>query len=95
MSRVCLHRWAPVVEGQGNTKVFSCPFHKWGYGLDGRLISAPFMDQAEGFTPKECSLPEVRTEIVTALGLIFIVAASVLLPTSRHRLTAAAQPVAA
>ena len=28
-------------------------------------------------------------------GLIFIVAASVLLPTSRHRLTAAAQPVAA
>jgi phenylpropionate dioxygenase-like ring-hydroxylating dioxygenase large terminal subunit len=72
MSRVCLHRWAPVVEGEGNTKVFSCPFHKWGYGLDGRLISAPFMDQAEGFTPKDCSLPEVRTEIVTALGLIFI-----------------------
>ena len=28
-------------------------------------------------------------------GLIFIVAASVLLPASRHRLTAAAQPVAA
>ena len=28
-------------------------------------------------------------------GLVFIVAASVLLPTSRHRLTAAAQPVAA
>jgi phenylpropionate dioxygenase-like ring-hydroxylating dioxygenase large terminal subunit len=27
MSRVCLHRWAPVVEGEGNTKVFSCPFH--------------------------------------------------------------------
>ena len=28
-------------------------------------------------------------------GLIFIVAASVLLPACRHRLTAAAQPVAA
>ncbi len=72
MSRVCLHRWAPVVEGEGNTKVFSCPFHKWGYGLDGRLISAPFMDRAENFSPKECSLPEVRTEIVESLGLIFI-----------------------
>ena len=72
LSRVCLHRWAPVVEGAGNTKVFSCPFHKWGYGLDGRLISAPFMDRAEDFAPKECRLPEIRTEIVADLGLIFV-----------------------
>ena len=72
MSSVCLHRWAPVVEGEGNTKVFSCPFHRWGYALDGQLLGAPFMDKAEDFVPKASRLPELRTEIVEALGLIFI-----------------------
>jgi phenylpropionate dioxygenase-like ring-hydroxylating dioxygenase large terminal subunit len=72
MSRVCLHRWAPIAEGSGNAKIFSCPFHKWGYSLDGQLLGAPFMEQAEGFSPKECRLPEVRTEIVEGLGLIYI-----------------------
>jgi phenylpropionate dioxygenase-like ring-hydroxylating dioxygenase large terminal subunit len=72
MSRVCLHRWAPVVSGEGNAKLFSCPFHKWGYALDGQLLGAPFMDQAAGFEPKQCRLPEIRSEIVEPLGLIFI-----------------------
>ncbi len=70
MSRTCLHRWAPVASGKGNTKLFSCPFHRWGYGLDGRLRVAPFMEKAEGFDPKKCSLPEIRSEIV--LGTIYI-----------------------
>src|ERR1700761_1980674 len=72
LSSVCLHRWAPVVEGHGNARIFSCPFHKWGYALDGRLLGAPFMDQAAGFAAKECKLPEFRTEIVEELGLIFM-----------------------
>jgi phenylpropionate dioxygenase-like ring-hydroxylating dioxygenase large terminal subunit len=70
MSRICLHRWAPVVEGRGNTKVLSCPFHKWGYGLDGQLLGAPLMEEARGFEPKNCRLPEVRSEIVG--GVIYI-----------------------
>ncbi len=72
MSRVCLHRWAPIVSGAGNTKVFSCPFHKWGYGLDGQLLGVPFMDKAAEFDPKECRLPEIRSEIVEDLGFIFV-----------------------
>jgi len=72
MSRVCLHRWAPVVEGAGNAKVFSCPFHKWGYGLDGQLLGAPFMEQVGDFQAHECRLPEIRSEIIEGLGLIFI-----------------------
>ncbi|BBK42244.1 (2Fe-2S)-binding protein [Allostella vacuolata] len=72
LSRVCLHRWAPIATGQGNTNLFSCPFHRWGYGLDGRLLGAPFMDDAENFDHKSCRLPEMRTEIVEALGLIFV-----------------------
>jgi len=72
MSRVCLHRWAPIVSGSGNATLFSCPFHRWGYGLDGQLLGAPFMDEASGFDAKSCRLPEVRSEIVEALGFIFI-----------------------
>ena len=72
LSSVCLHRWAPVVEGKGNARIFSCPFHKWGYALDGRLLGAPFMDQAAGFVAKDCKLPEFRTEVVEELGLIFM-----------------------
>ena len=70
LSRVCLHRWAPVVSGAGNTRLFSCPFHRWGYDLTGQLRTAPFMEQAAGFDPARCRLPEIRSEIV--VGSIYI-----------------------
>jgi phenylpropionate dioxygenase-like ring-hydroxylating dioxygenase large terminal subunit len=69
MSRICLHRWAPLVGGHGNTKRFSCPFHKWAYALDGQLVGAPFMDNVD-FEVKPCRLPEYRTEIVD--GFIYL-----------------------
>jgi len=70
LSRICLHRWAPVAEGQGNVNLFSCPFHRWAYGLDGQLVAAPLMDSAKGFNIKNCRLPEVRSETVD--GVIYI-----------------------
>lgn len=70
MSRVCLHRWMPIVEGTGNARGFACPFHSWSYGLDGQMLGAPSMEQANGFSPKAQRLPQIRTEIVS--GLIFI-----------------------
>jgi phenylpropionate dioxygenase-like ring-hydroxylating dioxygenase large terminal subunit len=69
LSRICLHRWAPLVNGAGNARRFSCPFHKWAYGLDGRLLGAPLMDDVE-FDPQSCRLPEYRTEIVD--GFIYL-----------------------
>jgi phenylpropionate dioxygenase-like ring-hydroxylating dioxygenase large terminal subunit len=63
MSRVCLHRAAPIAEGTGNRKLFSCPYHAWSYATDGQLIRAPMMEGAEGFDEKDCKLPELRTEI--------------------------------
>ena len=69
LSRICLHRWAPLVNGSGNARRFSCPFHKWAYGLDGRLLGAPLMDQVE-FDSQACRLPEYRTEIVD--GFIYL-----------------------
>ena len=70
MSRVCLHRWMPIVEGAGNARGFACPFHSWSYGLDGQMLGAPSMEQAAGFHPTTLRLPQVRTEIVC--GLIFV-----------------------
>lgn len=69
LSRVCLHRWAPLVDGAGNTKRFSCPFHKWAYDLDGRLVGAPLMDKVD-FDLHSCRLPEYRIEI--ADGFIYL-----------------------
>jgi phenylpropionate dioxygenase-like ring-hydroxylating dioxygenase large terminal subunit len=63
MSNVCLHRAAPIAEGTGRRKLFTCPYHSWGYDTEGRLVAAPLMDGVKGFTPKDCRLPQVRTEV--------------------------------
>jgi len=38
---VCRHRGARLAEGCGVARDFSCPYHGWTYGLDGRLVSRP------------------------------------------------------
>lgn len=41
---VCRHRGARIVDDcAGRTKVFQCPYHAWTYGLDGKLVGAPYM----------------------------------------------------
>ena len=37
----CAHRGAQVADDCGKTRMFSCPYHGWTYGLDGRLTGAP------------------------------------------------------
>lgn len=63
LSRVCLHRAAPVVEGDGNRTHFTCPYHAWSYGLDGVLLRAPLMEGTSAFVPGDCRLPELRCEL--------------------------------
>ena len=62
LSRVCKHRGMPVVEGDGNRKDFSCPYHLWRYGLDGRFLFAPAMDRSVTFDASKCNLPHVAHE---------------------------------
>jgi phenylpropionate dioxygenase-like ring-hydroxylating dioxygenase large terminal subunit len=69
LSRVCLHRWAELLQGSGHCQRFACPAHKWTYGLDGHLIGAPAMDQVQ-FDPREQRLPEYRSEVVD--GFIYV-----------------------
>ncbi|MES3004068.1 MAG: aromatic ring-hydroxylating dioxygenase subunit alpha [Pseudomonadota bacterium] len=60
-SNACLHRSVAVAPpGAGNRRAFACPFHGWTYDLDGRLIGAPRMDQAECFDKRDCRLPPLR-----------------------------------
>ena len=63
MSAVCRHRGMVLAEGSGNCRRFTCPYHHWSYGLDGRLLGAPAMDRAVGFDPAEHGLIELKTEI--------------------------------
>ena len=52
----------PVVEGRGNRKDFSCPYHLWRYGLDGRFLFAPAMERSASFDASKCNLPRVAHE---------------------------------
>lgn len=74
LSRVCIHRAMPIVEGHGSARRFVCPYHKWTYELDGRLRSAPMMQGAAEFEAKECRLPELQLEEWN--GFIFVNASS-------------------
>ena len=38
---VCRHRGAKLVSEPCHKTVFTCPYHNWSYGLDGKLISRP------------------------------------------------------
>jgi phenylpropionate dioxygenase-like ring-hydroxylating dioxygenase large terminal subunit len=40
-ANICRHRGAPVASGCGKARVFSCPYHGWTYGLDGKLVGLP------------------------------------------------------
>lgn len=63
MSAVCRHRGMVLAEGSGNCRRFTCPYHHWSYGLDGKLLGAPAMDRAVGFDPAQHGLIELKTEL--------------------------------
>jgi choline monooxygenase len=61
-SNICLHRGVRIVEGSGNKRGFSCPFHGWSYKLEGRLIGAPHMKDVAGFDLSAHRLAPIRVE---------------------------------
>ena len=65
LSTVCRHRLMLVVApgDKGNTGQFVCPYHRWTYGLDGRLESALHMEQNPSFDRSKICLPHYRLEI--------------------------------
>jgi phenylpropionate dioxygenase-like ring-hydroxylating dioxygenase large terminal subunit len=68
---VCRHRGTRLEEDAcGRVSAIQCPYHAWTYGLDGRLIGAPHMDDVPGFDKADYSLHPVRLELWE--GSIFV-----------------------
>ena len=69
---VCMHRGNRLREpGRGHADEFSCLFHGWRYGIDGRLIAA--LDSQcfkQGVPAEKLSLAPVRCE--TWAGFVFV-----------------------
>src|SRR5581483_6808156 len=43
----CRHRGMKVCRyDKGSTMMFTCPYHGWGYGTDGKLVGVPFFKEA-------------------------------------------------
>jgi len=58
---VCRHRGTRLCEERsGHFSAIQCPYHAWTYGLDGRLIGAPHMDDVPGFVKADYSLQAVN-----------------------------------
>ncbi|KXL44793.1 hypothetical protein M433DRAFT_100246 [Acidomyces richmondensis BFW] len=61
---VCRHRAFPVVVGdQGSSKIFSCKYHGWSYGLNGKLAKAPGYQELSGFDKEKNGLLPVHIHI--------------------------------
>jgi Rieske 2Fe-2S family protein len=67
---LCQHRGVEVAVGQGNARRFTCRYHAWTYGLDGRLVGAPHSEEVQGFDRRACRLPSVQLD--TWGGYVFI-----------------------
>lgn len=68
---VCQHHAAQVMAtGSGCTKLMTCPYHGWGYKLDGSLFSTPKFDCVENFDKSHHGLKPIRVQ--TWLKWVFV-----------------------
>lgn len=66
----CRHRGSELLEGSGNCKLISCPYHSWTYELDGKLRGAPEMDKTLNFDKAQYGLIPIKLD--TWGGFIFV-----------------------
>jgi glycine betaine catabolism A len=68
---VCRHRGTRLKEDAcGHSSAIQCPYHAWTYGLDGRLIGAPHMDEVPGFEKADYPLHPMSLGVWE--GFIFV-----------------------
>lgn len=66
----CRHRGTELVDADCSVRnTVRCPYHRWGYALDGRLLSTPFFgdDDRVGFDREQMGLIPVRLATVGCL----------------------------
>jgi len=69
-ANTCRHRGSLVMSGEGNCRRLTCPYHSWVYGLDGKLVHAPEMDQTPHFDPAQYGSADIRLELWAGFMLI-------------------------
>jgi glycine betaine catabolism A len=70
---VCRHRGSRLVPecGAGHFAAgIRCPYHSWTYHLDGRLRTAPYLDEGDGVDPETLALH--RVEVACWGGFVFV-----------------------
>jgi phenylpropionate dioxygenase-like ring-hydroxylating dioxygenase large terminal subunit len=61
---ICRHRAFPVVTEEGGTsRIFSCQYHGWSYGLNGKLAKAPGYQELEGFDKSKNGLLPIHVHV--------------------------------
>jgi phenylpropionate dioxygenase-like ring-hydroxylating dioxygenase large terminal subunit len=61
---VCRHRGNKIIrEGSGKKTVFTCNFHGWNFGIDGKLRNITDAKEFENCDPDQLGLIEVNSEI--------------------------------
>jgi choline monooxygenase len=68
LANICRHRGVRVVDGAGEARRFTCPFHAWVYDLEGRLAGVPVAGGFAGMPREEKSLVELP--VAEGCGLI-------------------------
>lgn len=67
-ANVCRHRGVRVVDGCGEARRFTCPFHAWTYDLEGALVGLPVADAFEGMRREDKGLVELP--VAEGYGLV-------------------------
>jgi phenylpropionate dioxygenase-like ring-hydroxylating dioxygenase large terminal subunit len=69
---VCRHRGAKVAQGCGTAGTFTCPYHAWTYGNDGRLRGLP--EEATGFPGVRAQRPGLtQLPLAEKHGMVWVV----------------------
>jgi Rieske 2Fe-2S family protein len=69
----CRHRGSELCttdEKQLASRLISCPYHQWSYGLDGRLVRTPFISVTPDFRKEDHGLYKVHVKLWN--GFIFV-----------------------
>lgn len=97
-SRVCPHRAADIfLEGEATDcsaarNVLTCPYHRWSFALDGKLIGAPHMQNAAGFDKTAFPLTPIRTSVWQGFVFVNLDGAAPALETSFAAFTGTVAP---
>jgi phenylpropionate dioxygenase-like ring-hydroxylating dioxygenase large terminal subunit len=68
LANVCRHRGVRVVDGHGEARRFTCPFHAWVYDIEGKLVGVPVGEGFEGMCRDEKGLVELP--VAEGYGLV-------------------------